>query len=63
MLLIVSQLHDLLLQGVYLLLLMELALLLCGALVQVVAHELIAQVLHGIRCLRQVGHEATHANV
>lgn len=42
---------------------MELTLLLCSALAQVVTHELIAQVLHGIWCLRQISHEATHANI
>jgi hypothetical protein len=42
---------------------MELTLLLCGALAQVVAHQLIAQVLHGIWCLRQIRHEPTHGYI
>lgn len=42
---------------------MELTLLLCRALVQVMAHQLVAQVLHGVRSLRQIINEAAHADI
>ena len=60
MLLVISQLHYLLLQRVYLLLLMELTLLLCSALAQIMAHQLVTQVLHRVWCLRQIIYQATH---
>ena len=39
---------------------MELSLLLCCALAQIMAHQLVTQVLHRVWCLRQIIYQATH---